>query len=175
MSVPVSDPEFWNSEPIRSHLGATLGFLSDDRWDFAFSQAAPYICQLPLDLHKEHLWANPDSVVLFSGGADSLCATVEAISQQDRRPILVSHRSAPNIDKRQQALVQELRRHFPQWQFPHISVWIHRIGKEAADTSQRTRAFLFASLGVMVASQLGLLHIFLADNGIVSLNLPINA
>src|SRR5262249_59597755 len=42
------------------------------------------------------------------------------------------------------------------------------------DVMQRTRSFLFASLGVAAASELGTPPVLLADNGVVSLNLPIS-
>ena len=76
---------------------------------------------------------------------------------------------------RQKRLAQELRRHFEDWEFPQIGVWIHRKGGDAVDTNQRARSFLFASLGTAIAAELKLRQVLLADNGVISLNLPINA
>jgi 7-cyano-7-deazaguanine synthase in queuosine biosynthesis len=175
MAIPVSDSDFWNDENVRTRLQAVLSFLSDDVWDFTFTKALGAVGQLPLDLPDEPAKGTPDSVILFSGGADSLCAAVEAAFLKEGKPVLVSHRSAPNVSSRQKGLIQELRRRHPGWYFPHISVWVHRKGSEARDRSQRTRAFLFASLGATVANQLGLRDVLLGDNGVASLNLPINA
>jgi len=175
MAIPVSDPDFWNDENVRTRLQVVLSFLSDDVWDFSFTKAPGEVRQLVLDLANEPAIGTPDSVVLFSGGADSLCAAVEAAFLQGAKPVLVSHRSTPNVSSRQRGLVQELRRRHPAWYFPHISVWVHRRGSEALDSSQRTRPFLFASLGAAVANQLGLCDVLLGDNGVASLNLPINA
>lgn len=136
---------------------------------------ADQVQQLVLDLADEPAKGSPDSVVLFSGGADSLCAAVEAAFLEGAKPVLVSHRSTPNVSSRQKWLVQELRRRHLAWYFPHISVWVHRKGSEALESSQRTRPFLFASLGAAVANQLGLRDVLLGDNGVASLNLPINA
>lgn len=175
MAVPVSDPNFWNRDDVCSQLKATLEFLSDDLWEFSFSQAVLDAEQLVLSLGDKQLLRNPDSIILFSGGADSLCATIDAVTRQGMRPVVVSHRPAPNIDALQKRLVAELRRRFPQWDFPQISVWVHRKGGDAAETSQRTRSFLFASLGTAIAAQLGLSQVLLADNGVASINLPINS
>jgi 7-cyano-7-deazaguanine synthase in queuosine biosynthesis len=174
MTVPVSEPDFWNNADIRSRLSDVLHFASDDIWEFAFTQANPELSQLPLSSDDREWWAEPDTVVKFSGGADSLCAVVEALLQ-GRKPLLVSHRSTPPLDTRQQKLISLLRERFPEWQFPHVSVWIHRKGADAADTTQRTRAFLYAALGAMAANQLAISKVLLSDNGMVSLNLPINA
>lgn len=175
MAIPVSDPDFWNDANVRRRLQSVLSFLSDDEWDFTFARPPDEVQQFLLDLPDAPAKVPPDSVVLFSGGADSLCAAVEAAFLQGAKPVLVSHRSTPNVSSRQRRLVQELRRRHPAWYFPHISVWVHRSGSEPRDSSQRTRPFLFASLGAAVANQLGLNDVLLGDNGVASLNLPINA
>src|SRR6187200_667424 len=51
---------------------------------------------------------------------------------------------------------------------------IHLVGAKAPDSTQRSRPFLFASLGAAAAHQLGGIEVRLADNGFVSLNPPIN-
>ena len=176
MVVPVSDPGLWNRSDVRQQLEETLSFLSEDQWQFAFTQAEPDTQQLALDFPSAaQLLGSPDSVVLFSGGADSLCATVEAVTENGLHPVLVSHSPASPIFGRQKGLAQELRRHFEDWAFPQIGVRIHRKGGDAVDTNQRTRSFLFASLGAAIAATLNLGQVLLADNGVISLNLPINA
>lgn len=174
LAVSVNDPSFWGDQEVRAQLTDTLGFVSDDHWEFAFSRATPRPAQLVMEPGGHHLIGTPDSVVLFSGGADSLCATIESVTLDGKRPVLVSHRSTPPISSQQQHLVAELRRLFPSWEFPHVSVWVHRMGSEALETTQRTRSFLYASIGAAVAHSLSLSDVILADNGVVSLNLPIN-
>ena len=174
--VPVSDPDFWNEANVREQLGETLSFLSEDQWQFAFTQAEPDTQQLALEFPSAaQLLGSPDSVVLFSGGADSLCATIEAVMESGLHPVLVSHSPASPIFGRQRRLAEELRKRFDDWAFPQIGVWINRPGRNAADTNQRTRSFLFASLGAAIAAKLNLRQVLLADNGVISLNLPINA
>ena len=172
MSIPVTDPSFWNTAEVKDLLSETLFFLSEDRWEFYFTQVLPDYSQLVLEMAEGEVLRNPSSVVLLSGGADSLCAAIEAVTERGGQPVVVSHRSNPALDHRQSFLVKELRRRFPSWDFPHISVWIHRRGAEAIETTQRTRSFLYATLGCSVAAQLGLAQVLLADNGVVSINLP---
>lgn len=172
--IPVSEPEFWNEESVSKALGETLTFASDDTWNFHFTRALPEQGQLTFELDPNSVLGNPDSLYLFSGGLDSLCAVLEA-AVQGKRPLLISHSPAFNIRSRQNQLAQTLRERFKGcWIFPLMSVPIHLTGSEARDYTQRTRSFLFASLGTVFAQRLGLPEVCLADNGVVSLNLPIN-
>ncbi len=172
-AIPVLDAAFWSQNEVCEHLSDVLLFMTGDTCRFEFTQARPGTIQLILEFDpKAPLYDHPDSVILFSGGADSLCAVVELVKSQNRRPILVSHRSTPRHDALQSKLVLLLRERFPDWVFPHISVWIHRMGTEANEITQRSRSFLFLTLGTVVAAQLGLEEVFIPDNGVVSLNLP---
>lgn len=173
ISIPVGEPEFWNSSQIRKLLEQTVNFVSGEVWHFSFSKLhSPE--QLSLDIDQREVKYNPDSVILFSGGADSLCATVEAVLEKGLRPVLVSHWSVPLMKTSQTELVEQLRVKIPCWQFPHSKFVVNKIQTKERDSTQRTRSFLFASLGIAVASTIQVKKVFLADNGIVSLNLPIN-
>jgi 7-cyano-7-deazaguanine synthase in queuosine biosynthesis len=99
---------------------------------------------------------------------------VEAERDRGLRPVLVSHTTDYAKSARQVGLVRELRRRVPEWEFPHIVVWVHRKGSEPRDTTQRARAFLFAAIGTAIAAELHIGTVLLADNGVVSLNLPVN-
>ena len=95
--------------------------------------------------------------------------------QLGKKPLLVSHSPAFNIESHQRKLASAVRDRFQQiWSFPLIRVGIHRTGSDPSDYSQRTRSFLFASFSSAVANLVGLADVFLADNGVVSLNLPVN-
>jgi hypothetical protein len=162
--TPVSEPGFWNGESVSKPLGEVLAFVSDDTWNFHFTQASPEQGQLTFDLDPNSILGNPDS----------LYAVLEAVAQ-GKRPLLISHSPAFNIRSRQHRLAQTLRKRFQDyWIFPLMSVPIHLTGSDPSDYTQRTRSFLFASLGIVIAQRLGLPEACLADNGVVSLNLPIN-
>lgn len=175
--IPVSDPDFWSQPAIHDALTAVLRFASGDRWRFIFTPASPESHQLPLELEADPSLGDPDGVSLFSGGLDSLCAVVEDSALRGGRPLLVAHSPANNVQGRQDRAIRALRgRNQAGWQFPRVGFRIHRVGNtDPADYTQRTRPFLFASLGAVIADRLGLDELVLADNGVVSLNLPINA
>jgi hypothetical protein len=173
--IPVSDPSFWNQEALCERLREVLNFASGDYWKFHFSEISPEHVQLPFEMDSSSTLGNPDSVHMFSGGLDSLCAAVEAGEVMGKRPLLVGHSPAFNVKSRQHRLAQALRERFKGgWQYPYIAAPVHRVGSDASNYSQRTRAFLFAVLGAVIADRLGLNEVYLPDNGVVSLNLPIN-
>lgn len=146
LCVPVSDPGFWSEAGRLELLREVFAFLTEDEWEFAFERGEPAVGQLPMDLPGLPPAEPPDAVVLFSGGTDSLCALVEAVSA-GARPLVVSHRPAAQFDRWQRDLLDELRCRFPTWRFPQLSFWVHRRGGDPADSAQRTRAFLFAAPG----------------------------
>lgn len=173
--IPVSDPAFWSREEIKQQLCDTLLFLTGDNFAFDFVKGSTQNSQLVMDLPGLQLpHAGADSVMLLSGGADSLGAVVERVAIAGKHPILVSHRSIPMLDNRQSRIAEELRRKFVDWTFPHISVWVHLKGDEAKDYTQRSRSFLFCALAATVAYQTGIDEVVIADNGIVSINIPKN-
>ena len=128
MCIPVTDQAFWSQGTVRARLAGLLSFLTDDRWEFEFRTAPREANQLALGLEKQAIYGKPDCVILLSGGADSLCAAVEAAGLQRRKPVMVSHRPSTLLDARQTGLVAQLKRRFPEWAFPHISFCVHRRG-----------------------------------------------
>ena len=173
LGIPVSDPRFWKRKTVSAALMAALGFGSEDTWEFYFTKASGRQGKLTLELSREEIHGNPDSVVLLSGGADSLGATLHAITS-GKHPLVISHRASPVANSRRHKLVRELRERYPKWTLPEVGALIHRRGKEASERTQRSRSFLFVSLASACAHQLDIRDVVLADNGVVSVNLPIN-
>jgi len=175
MCIPVTEPELWGEKRVLRLLREVLRFATGDSWTFQFSRSVPNERQLPFHIDPAVATSDPDSVFLFSGGIDSLCAVVEAAFLQGKKPLLVGHSPAYHIQSRQRRLAEILGDRHGRWKpFPYLSVAIHRMGSDPRDYSQRSRAFLYASLGVAIAHLLGLNETMLPDNGVVSLNLPIN-
>ena len=177
MILPVSDLSFWKQREVKEALGETLNFLTGDEFTFDFVQCPPSGPVQGMLQFKDPICPLPavDVVVLFSGGVDSLAAVLHAL-KENRMPLLVSHRPGPVIDHRQKNLVKNLRNLFNSWVFPHVSMWVNRqTGKRTVEFTQRSRSFLFTSLGVATAAILGIDDIWLCDNGVVSINLPQSA
>ena len=174
MAIGVSDPDFWRSEQVSQALSQALAFLTEDEWQFHFSprrQSAPF--QLQLIPSDSSLHGDPGCVVLFSGGADSLAACLAAHLQK-AKPFLVSHRPSNLAAGNHKRLIKELRNRVSSTGFRQTSAIIHRRGSDASDYSQRSRSFLFASLGATIANSLRVGEVHLADNGFVSINLPVS-
>jgi len=174
--IPVREPDLWASKPVRTALCDTLGFLSDDEYEFTFKKL---VKPPPVDQYLDFgdgsaTGFQAEEVILFSGGLDSLGGAIqEAIT--DRKSIaLVSHRSSSKIDNRQKALLQDLNKHGPCTQPFHVPVWINKDKALGREYTQRTRSFLYASLGAIVARIFGLWRIRFYENGVVSINLPIS-
>lgn len=173
MAIAVDDPDFWRSGEVIKALSDALHFLTEDEWQFHFTAwKRSTVSRLQLISTEASLYGDPGCVVLFSGGADSLAASIAAHGE-GARPLLVSHRSSPLVASHQQRLIDELRTHFSSAGFRQASAIVHRRGSDAPETSQRSRSFLFASLGAVAAAALGVTDVRLADNGFISINLPI--
>lgn len=174
MVLPVRDLSFWKRQDVYDCLVETLQFLTGDEYTFSFVRRDPHGSMQKIFQFKEHVGklSSVNVIVLFSGGIDSLAAVLQAVNE-NRQPLLVSHRPGPVIDHRQKNLLDEVRRRFNAWPFPHVSMWVNRqSGKRTIEFTQRSRSFLFTSLGVVTAAILGVDDVRLCDNGVVSINLP---
>jgi 7-cyano-7-deazaguanine synthase in queuosine biosynthesis len=174
--IPVRCPEIWNQERLAALLRATLSDLSEDDFRFRFvplqrvSKIADY---LEFGDDDEAGFA-PDDVILFSGGLDSLAGTIEALESGQRSVVLVSHRFGGAIERAQKELVDDLRGKFGADRIFHVPVLVtvaRGVNKEA---THRTRAFLFAALGAVLARLFRLDGIKLFENGIISFHLPLS-
>ena len=172
--IPVSDPDYWSESARIGALADAVSFLTDDDVSFTFSprgDSSPRQQFLAFDPSANAFAA--DEVILFSGGLDSFSGALEALSTTSGRVALVSHRSAQKVIPRQDYLAKYLMKRFPG-RVLHIPVRATRVGKEASESTQRSRSLLFAALGQVIAQMLGAQHVSFYENGIVSHNLPIS-
>lgn len=172
-NIPVHNPEVWNSPEVKDTLRSTLSFLSDDYYEFDFRAPAkdPTFEQF-IDFENGAPWFKADEIALFSGGLDSFAGLCHATIAESRKVVLVGHRAAPQISKRQLDLLNDFRLAARgASEFLHVPVWVNKGASLTRDNNQRTRSFLFAMLGAAVAEMLGLSKISFYENGIVSFNL----
>jgi hypothetical protein len=176
-NIPVRNPDLWNSQKVNDSLRKTLGFLSDDHYEFKFDKLEREIPQsLYFDFDDGKPWFKADAVLLYSGGLDSLAGAVDRIINLDQKVALVSHRPAPKINTRQKNLLNDLSNSTNiKGKFLHIPVWANKESGLTRDTNQRARSFLYTMLGAVVAMMHKLDKIYFYENGIVSINLPIAA
>ena len=148
--------------------------MSDDTYSFTFVPLKQdRVEQHYFEFTEREDWPfhAPERVVMFSGGLDSLAGAVETAST-GAHVVLVSHRSVSTLSSRQKKLFDELEKQFPD-QLVHMPVWINKDEKFGRESTQRTRSFLFAALGAVVAEPLGAGGVRFYENGVVSLNLPV--
>src|ERR1043166_7267841 len=171
--IPVRNPDVWNSTDVRGQLVSTLSFLSEDEYQFDFEPLA-----------KEHPFENylefdstpfdgiVEEVVMFSGGIDSLGGAVQEAVAGKRKVLLVNHRSTDKLVKRHTHLLDLLGSKAAAARPLHFPVKINKAKHLGREYTQRTRSFLYASLGATFATMIGLNRLRFYENGIVSLNLP---
>lgn len=175
--VPVRNPDFWNSAPVQEVLCATLGFLSDDQYQFDFiklDQDHPFQEYLGFD-DTQQMYRKPEQVVMFSGGLDSLAGAIDEVVNQKRRVLLVTHKSTNKLNKCHQTLENLLAEKANGNAPPRITVRVHKSKEMNHEYTQRSRSFLYVSIGATIAKMLGLNSVRFYENGVISLNLPVCA
>lgn len=178
--VPVRRVDFWQNTEVKRTVESLLRFLSDDAFQFSF---------VPLQQQHEHQlvlsaggeqrsladWRDIKSVILFSGGLDSLTGAYEELVDRGNDAILVSHASATKMIPIRDRLVSALRERAHGRGRTHISVSVVRArASHDRERTQRTRSFLFAAIAGAVAHVANCQRIRFYENGIVALNLPVS-
>jgi hypothetical protein len=172
--VPVRDLAFWDRADVKGLLTQTLRFLSDDTYEFIFRQdTRDNVRQSYLEFGKDEGWPfhGADRVLMFSGGLDSFAGAAETAAGGGNL-VLVSHRPVSTQSSRLQRLFELVR---STWKVPmiHVPVWINKDEKLGREPTQRTRSFLYATLGAIVATSVVADGVRFFENGVVSLNLPV--
>jgi hypothetical protein len=173
--MAVRCPGLWNAPEVQSALLDALEFVSEDTFRFEFFQTQRKTGIQPYfgfsDPQAQVI--DPDAVVLFSGGLDSAAGVVQELLGEGNRVAIVSHRNAKLLVARQSHLVMQLRERAPKRSLFHVPIWVTKGEPEPVEFTQRTRAFLFSVLGMMVAGMFKKKKLVFYENGITSFNLPI--
>lgn len=175
--IPVRNAELWNSANVKCALVETLDFLSDDFYEFTFEKATgapPMQDYFNFDTGVAPK-QKPEQVMMFSGGLDSLAGAIEEIVVKKRKVALVNHLSTPKFSRRYGELCQRLMEKSGEMKPVHVRVEVNKSQDFNKEYTQRSRSFLYASLGATVAMMLDLRKLCFYENGVVSLNLPVSA
>lgn len=172
--VPVSDVNIWGE--AAAPLKRMLNFLTGDRWDIFFRpQTSDYeqIFELPNNLALDTPF---DCVCLFSGGLDSFIGAADLL-KSGNTPLLVSHYLDLSTHC-QNLCVNRLTSEYTDADIAHVRVRVgftkNDFDKETEPT-QRSRSFLFFALAAAAASGMGgPMTIFVPENGLISLNVPLD-
>lgn len=172
VEVPVRDLATWSDPDLKRTLEEMLLFLSGDRFEFSFSakEDEPQAVS-PFFAFGPHEGWRPDRVLMFSGGLDSFAGALEEIIDHGHRVALISHFSSTKIAPIQRSLVDALQSAQGAQSARHFPVQIQLGQGTNREGTHRTRSFLFAALGAVVALAFGRDRVSFHENGIVSLNL----
>jgi 7-cyano-7-deazaguanine synthase in queuosine biosynthesis len=111
---------------------------------------------------------------LFSGGLDSLVGAIDLLSSGER-VALIGHHGAGVTNKVQRGLLETLTKKFKEKVVPLMfHVQPKKLKSKDGEPTMRSRSFLFFALGVaMVESIEGGDTLTVAENGLISLNVPL--
>lgn len=173
LTVDVSNPTAWQT--YAAELAQAIGFLTGDRWNFTFTQAAG---SAAFELEFEEM--APVTTVLLSGGADSAAgALLTALGLNKGSTLqLVSHFSAMSISPFQKDLVARIKKFAPDITVIHRQANLNRTAKRLdgsnfkSEPSSRSRSLLFISLG-LAAAERSSQPLLIPENGFASLNPPL--
>jgi hypothetical protein len=174
--LPVSEPESWQAQ--HDLIAEMLGFLTGDRWRFCF-RARPKDFRRVVTAVSQKEFAEFSCVSLFSGGLDSFIGAIDLLAVGER-PLLASHYWDGMTSQHQTVCFTHLERRFPKNQPRLLRA---RVGFErelvknvASENTQRSRSFLFFALGTLAASGIsGKTILYVPENGLISLNVPLDA
>ena len=182
--LPVREPELWSSPESEVRLRELLSWVSGDVWAFEFTRQDSvrgqddrqgFLFEVPLKA--------PATVSLFSGGLDSLAGLAyHSLGSPGGSRILVSGCTHNRLAAQQAAQVKRIRAAWSRGSpvasedVRHVAVPFgvdaERPGQE--EKGQRTRALLFLAMGVTTALQARTDTLYVFENGIGALNLPLN-
>jgi 7-cyano-7-deazaguanine synthase in queuosine biosynthesis len=151
-----------------------LAFLTGDRWRISFRPRHADNAQL---LVRTELKVTPfTSVCLFSGGLDSFIGAIDLLAQGEN-PLLVSHYWDQSTSS-QEPCAQRIGAVYGDMAPRHVRA---RIGfpdtlvrGSAPEKTTRGRSFLFLAMAVLAASALHNPTIYVPENGLISLNVPLD-
>ena len=172
--IRVRDEVFWNKPEVKKALSDALKFVTGDReYRFDFQ---PGHSTSPTGLFDREEFSVADekdvSVILFSGGLDSLAGALERLINTDEQVCLVSHQSfQPSIIRTQEHLANALRSRFPN-RVHHYRFRCSLKGIRAPEETQRSRSFLYTSVAFALAYAYKQNRFYVYENGVTSINFP---
>lgn len=172
--VRVRDHEFWQNSSASSKLCEALSFMAGDReYNFDFQPGHSTSPTSLFDSEEFKIEPQTDnSVVLFSGGLDSLAGIVERLETTDEQICLVSHRSQPGMERTQNRLLRALNERYPE-RLKHYKFKCSLKGVRAREETQRTRGFLYAAIAYALSHALSENRTFFVyENGVTTINFP---
>lgn len=177
IKIAVRKPEFWLSQNVQSELKNVLNYFTDDDWEFEF---IPLEAKDRMDEIQRKLPIrpnNPSRIALYSGGLDSFAGAAQQLFlDKESSFVFISGATNTRQVSLQSQQIKELRENYQESEIIHHTI---KFGFRWSDSehpkeenSQRTRGFLFTTLGAVVALNAGVNNLEIYENGIGAINLP---
>lgn len=166
LHVAVSDPAFWATQS--DLLVRQLNFLTTDIWTLTFLEGG--IQPAP---QRRATRPAQDSVVLLSGGLDSLIGTIDLVNTHGLNPYAVSQ-IAQGDKQNQRFFASRIGGGLCHLQLNHNAVF-----PGENERSQRSRSIIFLAYGVLMATALAHHYegedvtLYVCENGFISINPPL--
>jgi hypothetical protein len=179
LRLAVRKPEVWSSPGVSQELSDLLHFFTDDVWHFEFTarRQEGRLSEIQGTLLPPP--PAPVKVALYSGGLDSFAGAVREVAECPEHSFIFVSASTNARQKSAQRKQVNAIRPLTRREVCHVIVpfGIKWGGEEhrKEEPSQRTRAFLFLTLGVITALNAGVETLHLFENGIGAINLPYDA
>lgn len=164
-------------EEVKDEIERVLFILSSDNWTINF--VSKKVEPEPLIKFNSRVGL----VLLFSGGLDSLCAASELVKNNENIS-LISHITHNKVIENCQSSLQKEIEVFYKKKIERFSFRIFARSLKSfffpemldREDSQRTRSFLFLTLGALVARRKGFARVvMIAENGQFAIHLPLTS
>ncbi len=171
--IKVRDFEFWEKSNARNKLIKALTFMTGDmEYKFTFQSGHPNPPTGLFDREEFKIEQEGNvSIVLFSGGLDSLVGAIERLERTRDKVCLVSHRTRPAIKKTQNQLFNALRKLYPN-RVSHYTFDCNLRDTRRIEETQRTRALLYTSIAYALTQAYSQKEFFVYENGVTAINFP---
>lgn len=172
--VPVAELDRWSANT--KLIERTLKFLTGDHWRITFRPRQKGMGSL-INKPSELIGATFDSVCLLSGGLDSFVGAIDLL-ETDKDPLFVSHYRDAST-KSQEICASRLGEAYgdlgPRYVRANVSFNTNDMPDLGTETTTRGRSFIFFALASLAASSLdGVTPIYVPENGLISLNVPLD-
>jgi 7-cyano-7-deazaguanine synthase in queuosine biosynthesis len=165
LDIAVADSEFWTQHAAA--FADALTFLTTDRWKLRFHEGGV----LPAP-PREPVRPLEDSIVLLSGGLDSLVGAID-LTRTGRKPFAISQTVRGDGNK-QAAFASRIGGGLNHLQLNHNA---HTPGNQ--ESSQRARSLIFIAFAVLAATTLQCYRsdpsvpVYVCENGFIAINPPL--